>query len=116
MSHSSNINSLPAQQEGLYERPPNSSGQMQRLPSDASGRSSITESFGGNVESLGVGEKSAPAKRKQTSDSEEEVVSGEEHKRAGRRKIKIEFIADKGRRHITFSKRKAGIMKKVSLY
>lgn len=31
----------------------------------------------------------------------------------GRRKIKIEFINDKSRRHITFSKRKAGIMKKV---
>jgi SRF-type transcription factor (DNA-binding and dimerisation domain) len=34
-------------------------------------------------------------------------------KRTGRRKIKIEFIEDKSRRHITFSKRKAGIMKKV---
>ena len=34
-------------------------------------------------------------------------------KKAGRRKIKIEFINDKSRRHITFSKRKAGIMKKV---
>lgn len=34
-------------------------------------------------------------------------------KRAGRRKIKIEYIDDKSRRHITFSKRKAGIMKKV---
>lgn len=31
-----------------------------------------------------------------------------------RRKIEIKFIADKSRRHITFSKRKAGIMKKVS--
>lgn len=31
----------------------------------------------------------------------------------GRRKITIEFIEDKSRRHITFSKRKAGIMKKV---
>lgn len=30
-----------------------------------------------------------------------------------RRKIEIKFIADKSRRHITFSKRKAGIMKKV---
>jgi len=29
-------------------------------------------------------------------------------KKAGRRKIKIEFIQDKSRRHITFSKRKAG--------
>ncbi|OAX37087.1 SRF-TF-domain-containing protein [Rhizopogon vinicolor AM-OR11-026] len=34
-------------------------------------------------------------------------------KKAGRRKIKIEFIQDKSRRHITFSKRKAGIMKKA---
>jgi hypothetical protein len=34
-------------------------------------------------------------------------------KRSGRRKIKIEYINDKSRRHITFSKRKAGIMKKV---
>lgn len=34
--------------------------------------------------------------------------------RKGRRKISIEFIDDKSRRLITFSKRKAGIMKKVS--
>jgi pheromone receptor transcription factor len=34
-------------------------------------------------------------------------------KKAGRRKIKIEYILDKSRRHITFSKRKAGIMKKA---
>ena len=33
-----------------------------------------------------------------------------------RRKIDIKFIQDKSRRHITFSKRKAGIMKKVSTY
>lgn len=33
----------------------------------------------------------------------------------GRRKIKIELIEDKSRRHITFSKRKLGIMKKVRL-
>ena len=32
-----------------------------------------------------------------------------------RRKIDIKFIQDKSRRHITFSKRKAGIMKKVQL-
>lgn len=32
---------------------------------------------------------------------------------AGRRKIRIEYITDKSRRHITFSKRKAGIMKKA---
>ena len=33
-----------------------------------------------------------------------------------RRKIDIKFIQDKSRRHITFSKRKAGIMKKVHLF
>lgn len=37
----------------------------------------------------------------------------EKLKQTGRRKINIEFIEDKSRRHITFSKRKAGIMKKV---
>lgn len=36
-------------------------------------------------------------------------------RRSGRRKIKIEYIEDKNRRHITFSKRKAGIMKKVTV-
>ncbi|KAL5524386.1 MCM1 [Sanghuangporus sanghuang] len=44
-------------------------------------------------------------------DDEEE--GGKSDKKAGRRKIKIEFIQDKSRRHITFSKRKAGIMKKA---
>merc|ERR1712137_710328 len=34
-------------------------------------------------------------------------------KRGGRRKIKIEFIQNKSRRQITFSKRKAGLMKKA---
>lgn len=44
-------------------------------------------------------------------DSADDTGKGE--KRAGRRKIKIEYIDDKSRRHITFSKRKAGIMKKA---
>jgi MADS-box transcription factor len=38
---------------------------------------------------------------------------GKKKERKGRRKISISFIEDKSRRHITFSKRKAGIMKKV---
>ncbi|ODO00013.1 hypothetical protein I350_06633 [Cryptococcus amylolentus CBS 6273] len=37
----------------------------------------------------------------------------ETEKDTQRRKIKIEYISDKSRRHITFSKRKAGIMKKA---
>ncbi|KAF9945562.1 transcription factor of the MADS box [Mortierella alpina] len=45
-------------------------------------------------------------------DEEDEPPKGN-NKRAGRRKIKIEYIEDKSRRHITFSKRKSGIMKKA---
>jgi pheromone receptor transcription factor len=47
------------------------------------------------------------------SDSDGGAVTPGRDKRAGRRKIKIEYIEDKSRRHITFSKRKAGIMKKA---
>jgi SRF-type transcription factor (DNA-binding and dimerisation domain) len=41
-------------------------------------------------------------------DDDEEEEKPKNEKKAGRRKIKIEFIQDKSRRHITFSKRKAG--------
>ena len=41
-------------------------------------------------------------------DDDEETTEKRSDKKAGRRKIKIEFIQDKSRRHITFSKRKAG--------
>ncbi|UZJ54726.1 hypothetical protein CBS101457_004046 [Exobasidium rhododendri] len=41
------------------------------------------------------------------------AASGERDMHTGRRKIRIEFIEDDSRRHITFSKRKAGIMKKA---
>lgn len=41
-------------------------------------------------------------------------VKGQQDAKTGRRKINISFIEDDARRHITFSKRKAGIMKKVS--
>ncbi|KAI7903899.1 uncharacterized protein BX663DRAFT_432530 [Cokeromyces recurvatus] len=51
-------------------------------------------------------------------DKENDAEEEEEGKKpttrnSGRRKIKIEYIEDKTRRHITFSKRKAGIMKKA---
>jgi len=46
-------------------------------------------------------------------DDDEDEEKPKTDKKAGRRKIKIEFIQDKSRRHITFSKRKAGIMKKA---
>lgn len=41
-------------------------------------------------------------------DDDEDDDKPKADKKAGRRKIKIEFIQDKSRRHITFSKRKAG--------
>jgi hypothetical protein len=50
-------------------------------------------------------------------DEEEEdgdIKQPRSDKKAGRRKIKIEFIQDKSRRHITFSKRKAGMFAAVA--
>nr|QBL95830.1 putative transcription factor RLM1 [[Candida] oleophila] len=44
-------------------------------------------------------------------DDDDEPSGGKTQKE--RRKIEIKFIQDKSRRHITFSKRKAGIMKKA---
>ncbi|KAK7469315.1 transcription factor of the MADS box [Stygiomarasmius scandens] len=41
-------------------------------------------------------------------DEDDDDAEKPKDKKAGRRKIKIEFIQDKSRRHITFSKRKAG--------
>ncbi|ORZ15953.1 SRF-type transcription factor (DNA-binding and dimerization domain)-domain-containing protein [Absidia repens] len=46
-------------------------------------------------------------------DTDNDETSSKPEKRSGRRNIKIEYIEDKSRRHITFSKRKAGIMKKA---
>jgi hypothetical protein len=54
-----------------------------------------------------------------TADDDDDAELSEEESpkprkvRKGRRKIAIEFIEDKSRRHITFSKRKTGIMKKA---
>ncbi|KAI9028276.1 hypothetical protein CLU79DRAFT_738564 [Phycomyces nitens] len=56
-----------------------------------------------------------PKKNPEDDDSGDDSEDGEDKpvRRSGRRKIKIEYIEDKNRRHITFSKRKAGIMKKA---
>jgi pheromone receptor transcription factor len=58
-----------------------------------------------------IGDGSRGVKRQraqQDDDDDDDDKPGRE-----RRKIEIKFIQDKSRRHITFSKRKAGIMKKV---
>lgn len=60
----------------------------------------------------GAGDNNRGTKRQRPAaddDDDDEDKPGRE-----RRKIEIKFIQDKSRRHITFSKRKAGIMKKVS--
>lgn len=68
-------------------------------------------------ESQSVGNGSAAAesrgiKRQRPSAGDDDDDDDEKGGRE-RRKIEIKFISDKSRRHITFSKRKAGIMKKV---
>lgn len=50
---------------------------------------------------------------KEEEDEEDDTPSGGGKQPRERRKIEIRFIQDKSRRHITFSKRKAGIMKKA---
>ena len=60
----------------------------------------------GGVESRGV-------KRQRTSTAADDDDDDDDKPGRERRKIEIKFIQDKSRRHITFSKRKAGIMKKV---
>jgi len=90
---------------GIAGNSPNS----QRKQSNASGHS------------VDLSEQSTPRGTKREHDDDLDEESGDEEtgskneKRAGRRKIKIEYIDDKSRRHITSSKRKAGIMKKVKI-
>lgn len=54
----------------------------------------------------------APEPNPKDQDDDDDDDEGGKQK-VGRRKINIEFIEDKSRRHITFSKRKSGIMKKA---
>jgi SRF-type transcription factor (DNA-binding and dimerisation domain) len=63
----------------------------------------------------GNGGDSRGTKRPRTSMAGEDDDDDDDKGGRERRKIEIKFIQDKSRRHITFSKRKAGIMKKVSL-
>ncbi len=46
-------------------------------------------------------------------DIKDEELPIKKERKGGRRKINIEFINNKSRRHVTFSKRKAGLIKKV---
>lgn len=62
--------------------------------------------------SIGNGNDSRGVKRQRPSTADDDDDDDDKPGRE-RRKIEIKFITDKSRRHITFSKRKAGIMKKV---
>ncbi|OBZ68746.1 hypothetical protein A0H81_11128 [Grifola frondosa] len=83
---------------------PNISNKRQRLDSlqDPAGPVAADDAF---IHDQDAGESGG--------DDDDEDDKPKSDKKAGRRKIKIEFIQDKSRRHITFSKRKAGIMKKA---
>ena len=61
------------------------------------------------------GNESRGVKRQRTSNAADDDDDDDDKPGRERRKIEIKFIQDKSRRHITFSKRKAGIMKKVRL-
>lgn len=62
---------------------------------------------------IGNGVDSRGTKRQRTSMAGDDDDDDDEKGGRERRKIEIKFIQDKSRRHITFSKRKAGIMKKA---
>ncbi len=79
---------------------------------DQGSPSALDEHAVGNGNSI-AGEGARGIKRQRPSTADDDDDDDDKPGRE-RRKIEIKFITDKSRRHITFSKRKAGIMKKVS--
>jgi pheromone receptor transcription factor len=75
--------------------------------------SALDEHPAGNGNSIASGENRG-IKRQRPSTADDDDDDDDKPGRE-RRKIEIKFITDKSRRHITFSKRKAGIMKKVGV-
>jgi MADS-box transcription factor len=66
-----------------------------------------------NPAEAAMGQNSNGNKRPRDEEDDLDDDDEEEGGKKERRKIEIAFIKDKSRRHITFSKRKAGIMKKA---
>lgn len=77
---------------------------------DQGSPSGLDEHAVGNGSILPSGERGIKRQRPSTADDDDD---DDDKPGRERRKIEIKFITDKSRRHITFSKRKAGIMKKV---
>jgi len=78
---------------------------------DQASPSTLDEHAVGNGNSIAGGDSRGIKRQRPTTaddDDDDDDKPGRE-----RRKIEIKFITDKSRRHITFSKRKAGIMKKA---
>ena len=78
---------------------------------DQGSPSALDEHAVGNGNSIVDGSRGVKRQRPSTADDDDD---DDDKPGRERRKIEIKFITDKSRRHITFSKRKAGIMKKVS--
>ncbi|CAG8971861.1 hypothetical protein HYALB_00001972 [Hymenoscyphus albidus] len=78
---------------------------------DQGSPSNLDEHAVGNGNSIAGGE-SRGIKRQRPAAADDDDDDDDKPGRE-RRKIEIKFITDKSRRHITFSKRKAGIMKKA---
>lgn len=78
---------------------------------DQGSPSALDEHAVGNGNSI-AGEGARGIKRQRPSTADDDDDDDDKPGRE-RRKIEIKFITDKSRRHITFSKRKAGIMKKA---
>ncbi|KAK5994964.1 Transcription factor of morphogenesis MCM1 [Cladobotryum mycophilum] len=77
----------------------------QTSPTELDDAHSVGNGNNANNENRGV---KRPRPSAADDDDDDDEKGGRE-----RRKIEIKFISDKSRRHITFSKRKAGIMKKA---
>lgn len=110
--------------ENEYAMNPALLGGLVRGSTSASTITRITQKSG-LVEQQQVFPTSGPVKKKlepkflvengqgDNEDTDDDLLEHCKDKKNGRRKIKIEFITDRSKRHITFSKRKSGIMKKA---
>ncbi|GMM46798.1 transcription factor [Pichia kluyveri] len=87
----------------------NNQQQQQQQPLNDQNNNNIIENNSNN--------ENTPIVNTNTNTNEEEMDDDDDESKSNikreRRKIEIKFIQDKSRRHITFSKRKAGIMKKA---
>ena len=106
---------MGAPDNGMPHTMPEAPGPSQPYLGDGSGMPAMGPMGGMGVGGPPLGDGMGVGEGEDDDDEEEEVDGPPKKKRGGhgRRKIEIEYIEDKIRRHITFSKRKAGISKKA---